>query len=417
MYLAIALMTIGLSGHPARAWQGMVDGPNPTPVLHVQGRFLQDPDGKKVTLHGYMQPGASWFNGQGRNFQQPGDYTSHSNVAAALHYYEAVADILSDPSPRYGQSHGWYCSYVRFIGDGSSVSNFAPGWDAAGDLSKPDQFSGWIENVVVPYIAYCQSRGLYVVLVGNPSETFPPGKDGKPDTTRNMSRQYQENLTRFWTTIASNPAIKNAPNVQFEICNEPIAIETHFGANDWGSGNDAYYRAIATFMQPIVDAIRAQGAGNIIWIPGLGWQGQYAGFAIYPVKGKNIGYAAHVYPAYGGAHDDVAKVKKLWDSNYKPCADRFPMIITEMSWNPNNGKGYQDLWNAHTSGFGDAIRACIDTESNVSFNIGMVGDMFGNLEAGLPNATLGDSEGTRAAWEWYPSYKSSAPGNNRRKHN
>ena len=407
--VALAWMAAGLLGGPAPAWQGMVPGPNPTPNLHVTGRFLQDPNGKDVTLHGYMQPGASWFNGEGHNYAGPRDYTDPAQTAPALRYYESVADILSDPRPRPGQSHGWYCSFVRFIGDGGAPENFAPGWDAGGSLAKPEQFRGWLDNVVVPFVQHCRARGLYVVLCGNPSEAFPVGTDGKPDHGRNMTRQYQQNLIAFWTAVASHPGLKGADNVQFEICNEPISIETGFGRGDWGSGSDAYDAAITAFMQPVVEAIRAQGAGNVLWIPGLAWQSQYAGFAKHPVTGGNVGYAAHLYPAYGGSHDDAAKVRKLWDNSYKPAADRQPMIITEMMWNPNSGQGYQDLWNAHTAGFGDAVRACLDAQGNVSFVIGMVGDLFADLNSGLSHATRSRSDGAMAAWDWFPSYTGSAP--------
>jgi len=395
--LAAAAM---LGGAPAVAYQGM-----PTPKLHVSGRFLQDPNGKNVTLHGYMQPGASWFNGEGRNFAEPSDYTDPANVASALKYYNTVADTLSHTGPLYGQSHGWYSSFVRFIGDGSGPANFAPGWDTAtGTLKNPVQFDGWLKNVVVPYVTHCRADGLYVVLCGNPSETFPGD-----DKTRNMTEQYQKNLIAYWKTVASYPGIKNADNVMFEICNEPIAIETKFGANDWRSGSDAQWAALAAFMQPIADAIREQGADNVIWIPGLGWQGEYQGFASHPIHGKNIGYAAHVYPAYGGAHDDPAKVSKTWASNYKPCADMAPMIITEMMWTPNAGKGYEDLWNAHTAGFGNAIKAAMDTQGNVSYVVGMTGDVLGNLKSGFAEATLGSAEGVQAAFAWWPAYQATAP--------
>jgi len=100
----------------------------PVPPLTVNGRFLQDPSGKDVLLHGYMQPGASWFNGEGANFSDPTDYTSTSNVAGMLNYYNAVADVFSKTNAQYGYSHGWYCSYVRLLGNGTS-SGFAPGWD------------------------------------------------------------------------------------------------------------------------------------------------------------------------------------------------------------------------------------------------------------------------------------------------
>jgi len=405
----VSLMAMELGSNAARAWQGMVPGDNPTPKLHVTGRFLQDSNGKNVTLYGYMQPAASWFNGEGHNYADPKDFTDPAKVAPALNYYNAVANIMSDPRPRYGQNHGWYCSYVRFIGDGSAPENFGPGWDAEGKLARPEQFKAWLDNVVVPYVNHCRTRGLYVILVGNPSEAFPPGKDGKPDHGHNMTQQYQQNLITFWTAVASHPGLKSADNVHFEICNEPVAIESSFGKGDWGMGNDAYDQAITKFMQPVADAIRAQGADNIIWIPGLGWQGQYAGFAKYPVNGGNIGYAAHIYPAYGGSHDNATKVRNLWNTNYKPAADKAPMIITELAWSPNSGQGYQGLFNASTAGFGNAVRTMFDQQGNVSFQVGMVGDLFDNLKAGLANTTLGSPQGTQAAFQWFPSYKEAAP--------
>jgi len=197
----------------------------------------------------------------------------------------------------------------------------------------------------------------------------------------------------------------------FEVCNEPIAIETSFGTGAWGSGNDAHWAALARFMQPIADAVRAQGADNVIWIPGLGWQGEYQGFPAHPVTGKNIGYAAHVYPAYGGAHDDPQRVSKVWASNYHACAQTAPMIITEMMWSPNDGKGYKDLFNGHTVGFGNAIKSCIDAEGNVSYLIGMVGDHFADLQHGIDTTTQSTAEGSQAAFDWFYSYAKSAPNN------
>ncbi|MCC5613356.1 cellulase family glycosylhydrolase, partial [Nostoc sp. CHAB 5834] len=396
---SLFLVATVLFHHPAHAYQGM-----PTPKLHVTGRFLQDPNGKNIRLVGYMQPAASWFNGEGNNYPNPTDYTNPSNVAPALNHYKAVADILSNTAPRYGRPNGWYCSYVRFIGDGNVNPNFAPGWDVNGNLSNPAQFNGWMQNVLVPYINHCRSRGLYVVLCGNPSEVFPGG-----DATKNMTAQYRQNLITFWTALASHPGIKSADNVMFEICNEPVAIETSFGANNWGSGSNPYYQALANFMQPIVNAIRAQGADNVIWVPGLGWQGEYAGFATYPITGSNIGYAAHIYPAYGNVFNNASAVANLWNSNYKPAADRKPMMITEMFWSPNNGVGYQNLFNGSTSGFGNAIKSSIDNQGNVSYLIGMVGDLFANLNAGLANTTLSSLEGTQAAFNWFPTYAWAAP--------
>lgn len=383
----------------ALAFQGMA-----TPKLHVDGRYLVDPQGKRVTLHGYMQPAASWFNGEGRNFRDPSDFTAPANVAPALTYLNAVTDLMTHTGAQLGQRHGWYASFVRFIGDDGGVSNFAPGWDATGKLANPAQFNGWIENLLVPYLAHCRDAGLYVVICGNPSVAYPGN-----DVNKNMTQQYQQNLITFWTTLASHPAIKSAGHVMFEICNEPILIESRFGAGDWGSGNATRWAALATFMQPVADAIRATGADNIIWIPGLGWQGEYQGFPTYPVTGDNIGYAAHIYPAYGSAHDNVALVNRLWTTNYKPTADKFPLLITELMWMPNDGTGYQDLWNATTEGFGLAIKACLDGSGNVSYLIGMTGDVLGNLNAGLAKVTYPTAQGAAASYSWWTTYLDELP--------
>jgi len=397
----VTALALGLAGRAAHAYQGMA-----TPKLHVTGRFLQDPNGKNVLLHGWMQPAASWFNGEGHNFANPTDYTNTSNVAPALNFYNAAADIFSRTGSQYGQSHGWDCSFVRFIGDGNVNPNFAPGWDANGNLANSAQFNGWINNVLVPYVIHCKQDGLYVVLCGNPSEAFPGG-----DASKNMTSQYQQNLITFWKAVAAAPGIKSADNVLFEICNEPIRIETSFGANNWGSGNDAYWAALTNFMQPIVNAIRGQNADNVILIPGLGYQGEYQGFPNHPLTGGNIGYAAHFYPGYGGVHDNQTAVTNLWNANYKPAANQLPMFITEMYWSPNNGQGYQDLFNASTAGFGNAIKSCIDNQGNVSYLVGMIADDLGNLNAGLSNTTLGSGQGAQAAFAWWPAYTWAAPGN------
>ena len=80
----------------------------PTPPLHVEGNQLKDPAGNSVLLHGWMQPTSSWFNGQGKWYNDPWDWTKleslllRSGVSDFLEYMNEVATLMSDPSPRYG---------------------------------------------------------------------------------------------------------------------------------------------------------------------------------------------------------------------------------------------------------------------------------------------------------------------------
>lgn len=76
------------------AWVGM-----PTPPLHVEGRFLKDPSGKNVLLHGWMQPIETWFNGGGSRYKNPTNWTDPNNVAGMLNYLNAAASEMSDPTP------------------------------------------------------------------------------------------------------------------------------------------------------------------------------------------------------------------------------------------------------------------------------------------------------------------------------
>jgi uncharacterized repeat protein (TIGR02059 family) len=192
--------------------------------------------------------------------------------------------------------------------------------------------------------------------------------------------------------------------------NEPVQVESSPGNGKWGSGRGTYFEAFRDWTQPIIDTIRNTGADNVIWVPTLGWQGEPHGWAQYPFTGTNIGVAAHYYPAYGGVHNSASSVQNLWNSNYKPAADRWPMVITEMMWFPNEPGGYDDLFNGTTAGFGNAIKKAMDKQGNVSFLIGFIGDHLANLTTTKPqNCPLGSHEGTQSYFEWLPTYTWAAP--------
>src|SRR5688572_30760527 len=372
-----------------------------TPKLHVSGRFLQDTSGKNVNLHGWMQPTETWFNGEGNRYSNPTDWNNTANVAGMLNFMRDAATVMSDTSPKYGRSHGWYATFVRVNTDAVG------GWTSEQGLVDRGQFDAWIDNFLVPYADHLRSRGLYLVLCATGPMVVNVGGDG----SRNMGQGTQQRMITFWETVANAPGIKSVDNVMFELMNEPVAIETSFGANDWGYGQPRFWQALRAWMQPVVNAVRNTGADNVIWVPTLGWQGEPHGWAQYPISGENIGIAAHLYPAYGGGvHNDAARVQNLWNSNYKPAADIKPMMITEMMWIPNPPGGYDDLFNGTTAGFGNAAKRAIDNQGNVSFLVGFLADHLVNLVTTPPaSCTLGSHEGSQAYFEWLPTYTWAAP--------
>jgi hypothetical protein len=395
IYLSF-LVLVGLVPFQLSAWEGM-----PTPPLHVEGNQLKDPTGKSVLLHGWMQPTETWFNGGGRRFSNPTNWTSEANVAGMLNFLKDAATVMSDTTPRYGQNHGWYASFVRINTD------HIGGWTSESGLVNPEQFDGWINNFLVPYVEHLKSRGLYLVLCA----TGPIVVNVGGNDSRNTNPGTQERLLKFWSTVANAPGIKNADNVMFELMNEPVAIETVAGNGNWGHGRAAFWEPFQKWMQPIIDTVRSTGANNVIWVPTLGWQGEPHGWVQYPFTGTNIGIAAHLYPAYGGGvHNDHAKMQTLWNNSYKPAADIWPMIITEMMWFPYEGTGYDNLFRGTTEGFGNAARNVIDTQGNVSYLVGFLSDLLVNLwESSPEDCTLGTHEGAQSYFQWLPEYSWAAP--------
>lgn len=373
------------------AWDGM-----PTPQLHVVGNKLKDPTNKDVVLHGWMQPTSNWFNGS-KWYNDPSDWKSPANIKPFMDYLKNAATVFTDTTAKYSQKHGWYTSFVRLNTDAIG------GWTSKDGLVDTSQFNGWIKNFIVPYANFLSTRGLYLVLSA-------VGPVNTPDNgSHNAGVVEQARLRKFWSTVAGFPGVKNANNIMFELMNEPVDIESVPGNGDWGNHQDKYFSAFTKWMQPVIDDIRNTGANNIVWVPTLEWQGSPYQWAKYPFTGTNIGVACHFYPAYGGVRDNATNVQNLWNSQYKPAADKWPMIITELFWTPYPNDP-SNLVAGSTAGFGNAIKKAIDTQGNVSYIVGFIGDLLENLSVSRPSdCSLSPREGAPAYFNWLPGYTAFGP--------
>jgi hypothetical protein len=332
-----------------------------------------------------MQPTSSYFNG--RFFRDPVTFTPE-DCAESLNVYKSVADLLSNPNPLFGRSHGWYNSFVR-------IWTPSDGWRNDGTVDEALQDRAW-NNMYIPYVEHCRSLGIYVVFVGN-----------CPDGGTFMSAQHKSNMIKFWTRICSRySAIKNADNVMFEICNEPVAIESQLGNGNWGSASDAHDKAVQVYFQDIVNSIRGTGANNIIWVPGLIWQDRLMNFATYPISGNNIGYAGHMYPFGGDNPNDINN--RFVSSGWKACSDKYPIIVTEGSWHTMASD--QGIRRGTTEGFGITIKNFYDTQGNISWICGMTEELIGNMSGGISSFTYPEINSGRAGFDWWPSYIWAAPG-------
>ncbi len=351
----IALLTCILAPLCASAWPGM-----DMPELHVDGRYLKDTDGNIVNLHGFGQTYSPWFNEQNSKW-------SNYDVDACLKYNKEKIDQLL--------AAGWKMNWLRLHMD-PYWSN-TPGVQTTGenDISAFDfnRFRTYLNSVFIPMAEYAISKGLYVVM-------RPPGVCPHEIA---IGDAYHKYLKRVWGFISSQARLKNNPHIMFELANEPVNIMDTDG--QYRSNTDGCNKNLTQFFQEIVDLMRGNGCNNILWIPGTGYQSQYAGFAKYPVKGDNIGYAVHVYPGwygsdaikpsqelggnYGGGYEAFAAG---WRNQIEPAAAIAPILVTEMDWAPED---YNASWGKSITGrmlgegFGANFKYIADKTGNVSWMI------------------------------------------------
>lgn len=326
------------------------------PRLYVSGRYLRNDAGEVVNLHGYGMTFSPFFNQNAW-----GNY----DVRACLAWNQGQIDGM--------KRAGWRMDYIRMHMD--------PYWSDDPDQESiryegherfsSTRFRKYLDEVFIPMVEYANGKGLYVVL-------RPPGVC--PEQIA-VGDDYNTFLITVWNIVSSHPKLKGNWGVMFELANEPINIVGTDGSV--GSSTMPQFESLTTFFQSVVDVIRDNGADNIIWVPGLGYQSQYSGYATYPIQGENIGYAIHVYPGWygsdaeeasselgGGMGGGYAAFQRGWDAQIMPAANIAPIMVTEMDWAPAKydsswGKSFTGV--AGGSGFGANFKYIADNTGNVSW--------------------------------------------------
>lgn len=320
------------------AWEGMA-----MPKLHVDGRYLKDTTGHIVNLHGFAQTYSPWFNEQNSKW-------NNYNVNGCLIYNKGIIDDILNA--------GWKMNFIRLHMDPywSSTPGCTGRYEGE-ECFNETRFIKYLDEVFVPMAEYAVSKGLYVVM-------RPPGVS--PETIE-LGGVYQEYLLKVWNIVAQHPKLKNHPNIMFELANEPIDILGPDGT--YGAGTQGHFDNLKTYFQAIVDTIRAS-ANNILWIPGLGYQSLYAGYAVNPIEGENIGYAVHVYPGWFNSGQGYEPFQRGWNEQVQSVADFAPVIVTEMDWAPekyNSSWGKDITGTAGGEGFGANFKKISDECGNVSW--------------------------------------------------
>lgn len=332
--------------------------------LHIEGRYLKNEAGKTVNLHGFTQTYSPYFNNNAW-----GDY----DVQACLSYNKRMVDEIL--------AVGWKFNFVRmhldpYWSDDASLPNVR--YEGHERFSET-RFRKYLKELFIPMTEYFISKGMYVVM--RPPGVCPNNEPADRYQGIELGDTYQTFLLKVWDIVSQDAAVRNNPGIMFELANEPVHIKGTDGR--YGGNGDACFINMQKYFQSIVDKIR-NNCDNIIWVPGLGYQSQYAGYATHRITGKNIGFAVHCYPGWYGSDAEqdssegigsstgggYASFKRGWDAQVGPVAAFAPIMVTEIDWAP---KKYDATWGKSTtgtaggSGFGANFKKIADDSGNVSW--------------------------------------------------
>jgi endoglucanase len=168
------------------------------------------------------------------------------------------------------------------------------------DWSKdPDYLWRYLDKAAT----WSGENGLYLIIdwhyIGNMAS-------GEGPKMPQLSTPANQVTLAFWRQTAGY--FRDTPHVIFEIFNEPQAI----GADEW--------RAKAG---EVVQAIRAQGARQLIIVGGIEYGKDLSWVLEGPVSGENIAYASHIYPAHPPS---------AWETYFGHVAQVYPVLITEWGY-------------------------------------------------------------------------------------
>lgn len=393
----LILLLLLLPFLPVMAWEGME-----MPKLHIEGRYLCDEAGNHINLHGFGQTYSPWFNEQGQGWGWGKD------PSKCLAYNQNLIKKIDEA--------GWKMQWLRLHMDPFWSNQEGIQTTGENDISayRESLFKKYLDEVFVPMVEYATGHGLYVVM-------RPPGVCPKEIAVGDAYHKY---LLGVWTIVASHPKLCSNPYVMFELANEPIDCKGKDGK--YSSSSESSQEQCSVFFQEIVDKIRDCGADNILWVPGLGYQSQYAGYVKYPINGKNIGYAVHCYPGWynsdseadnGSAEQGVitkgagyAEFLAGWNAQVVPIAKVAPILVTEMDWAP---KKYNSSWGKATTGvagdvgFGANFKYLMDKTGNVSWMLFTGPELLAKYDDSKPdgNTFLTDPEAcVRPIYRWYEEY-------------
>ena len=380
------------------AFSGWAQGVKPLPNLSVEGRWLVDQHGNHVVLHGVMDTPNAWFNNGRWGWSYDTDGRNR-----CINYFEKLFSGLEEAKCDVFRLH----LDPAWTNDPNKQSDGKESGEADISRFSNTRLKTYLRTLYFPIARHAMNHGMYVVV-------RPPGVC--PGNLR-VGDYYQDYLMTVWDTFTKNDSILRYPGqISIELANEPVSLKNDQGEDD--------PRALHDYFQPIVDRIRANGFTGIIWVPGTGWQANYASYAVHPIEGYNIGYAVHDYCGWYGCSDDTPDPdnKICHFHSQVPVMDFAPIIITEVDWSPKkegtghyneHGDWVESNWGTwatgSTSKWGRAFKALLDHYGNISMTLSGASclidiDTLINKKKVVPAFDGYEEACGKACMDWYAEY-------------
>jgi fibronectin type 3 domain-containing protein len=185
--------------------------------------------------------------------------------------------------------------------------------------------------LIDPIVQHCIAKGLYVIVDLHFVQDYGSAAGQVP----------QSQVLNFWNTIA--PHYASSPNVIFEVYNEPV--------------NPADWNTWKSYIQPVVNAIRAVAPNNLILMGSPQWSTFVNQAVSNQITGGNIVYVYHLYPNQG------APTTSFLDGKYGTAANSVPVVLGEFGWqNPGDS-----VTTGTTSGFGTPLKTYMEAHKNINW--------------------------------------------------
>jgi endoglucanase len=296
--------------------------PDKSLSVKVQGNHLIDGNGQTLQLRGVSVSGLEFVAVQGWSPKDP----------------------WGGAGPDWRAIRSWQANAVRIPLNEASWLGY-PCVDFKGATHNPDP-GGNYKAMVASTVSQATNAGLYVILDlhwSAPANACPLAQNLMADADHSLA---------FWTSVATQ--FKSYTNVLFELFNEPfIGGPGPVGESSWRTvmqGGDLTYYITknanggeaqvdfhwhAAGMQQMLDAVRANGAGNVILIGTPSWSQDLSQWTDNAPNDPlhQIGVVWHAYPNSNIAGDSQAVVPKLGRNAYHWAehilAAGYPILITE----------------------------------------------------------------------------------------